>query len=309
MIVKELRESRCIASAVFMEYTQARVYSPQNYFCFFEGDDRHYYLTRIYSYTGIEINEVSSYVCEGRENLFRLAELVLKDTSSTKKYKVLFFCDFDYDEQKKDIEHLYQTPVYSIENFYTTPKAFEAFLAGHFGLALHNEISQKLNSHYLARLNEYRVFMESVETKLALSLERGVHLNNLKIKRLIMVDSIDSELRFCGKYLEDFYETEKLDELTFSQIECDNKKQKLNHAVYGFRHRGKYEFEFFVMMLYKLNNYIHSNPEIKSACRRSYLGSSPLNLLTLTTYAETPNCLKEFLEKYRCIPTATSVIV
>lgn len=148
MTLENARKSREKHTSVFMKYTNKRAIVPHAMFCFFEGIDNHYYSERIERYTDRVNNDIEPFNCEGRKNLFELHRKILKDMKYDGEYTVMFFCDLDYDEHRVNIAHLYQTPVYSIENFYTTIRAFESFLTKNLFIDRHSHGFALLSSLY-----------------------------------------------------------------------------------------------------------------------------------------------------------------
>lgn len=55
-----------------------------------------------------------------------------------------FFVDSDYDTTKYNNSLLYQTPCYSIENFYTSQKAFSKMLNREFGINTTEKVFQNV---------------------------------------------------------------------------------------------------------------------------------------------------------------------
>lgn len=143
--------------------------------------------------------------------------------------------------------------------------------------------------------------MQSVEVKLALVNNKRVRYRNLSIPGIINCNSFANNISFKEDKINRFLAREGLDELDLSEEDIEEKIKQLTHPKFGFRHSGKYEFEFFKKMIRSLKEYIENESSLKSQYTWGILDPSALSLQTLSIYAEKPECLKEFLENYKSV--------
>ena len=130
--VERMITKKNTAPAAWMLYTRSQNRKNQScIFCFFEGEDRKYYLDRIEKYCpqkGIE-----HFDCKGKENVISVYKKLIQEEEIDDRF--LFFIDRDYNlysyENNSDI---YQTSEYSIENYYCKKSSMESFLFKEVGI-------------------------------------------------------------------------------------------------------------------------------------------------------------------------------
>ena len=82
-------------------------------FCFLEGNDSEYYYPRLKGYFKGKHHPIK---CGNKKGVLETYELVKRNYSNI---KTSFFIDNDFDDKINNSE-IYETPCYSIENFYTS---------------------------------------------------------------------------------------------------------------------------------------------------------------------------------------------
>lgn len=120
-------------SVHFMKFMNIVSKNPRATICFFEGEDRKYYVTRLdlagdnFCWAGID--------CNGKKNVLALYELIATH-DTYKNALVAFFVDRDFDEPiPQEIRSVvYETPCYSIENLYCTDHCIQRVLSIEFKL-------------------------------------------------------------------------------------------------------------------------------------------------------------------------------
>lgn len=124
---KNLTQAMGTGSAAFLRFTRIHKSKLRYLFCFFEGEDAKYYGVRIKeNLPEVDWEGIS---CGGKlkvEEVYNV--LKIHENPSYQVAKKAFFIDRDFDEPlseelRKDI---YETPCYSIENFYTTEDCFNS---------------------------------------------------------------------------------------------------------------------------------------------------------------------------------------
>lgn len=126
-------------TSALMEYQESKAGKAEYLFCFVEGKtDSDYYMNIVqHNYTG---NFVFIY-CHNKKNLKKIFNKIYDIDHSS--YNLAFFCDRDYDESF-DLDSIYETPCYSIENMYTQQEAFEKFLQ--YGIKLSKDSKSYANA-------------------------------------------------------------------------------------------------------------------------------------------------------------------
>ncbi|MEL6462272.1 MAG: DUF4435 domain-containing protein, partial [Cyanobacteria bacterium J06621_15] len=160
MKVNTLKESRDKAVAVFTKFTRLYKQNPSALFCFFEGEDSKYYGVRIDNIARPKKDYI--YIsCNGKEGVLGINKML----ASRKRYSVVkaaYFIDRDFDIsiQQKNLAGIYETPCYSIENFYTSVDCVSKILKSEFKLSESDEDLEKCIFLYQKLQNEFHNAVE-----------------------------------------------------------------------------------------------------------------------------------------------------
>lgn len=277
---------------------------PDSFFCFFEGfDDTKYYGIRINSIVSNSHNSFRKNInCYGKKNVLEIFRLY----SNRKKFDyawVAFFIDRDFDsadELPKD-ERIYITPYYSIENFYVTDNAFETILRDCLGLSEKDKDFHSILKLYNNRIKEFNNTSEELNAWIYIHRKKGskLCLRNVSFKQLYSVhlDKINKHytIRWLNEKLNIEYEIPEKD------IKAQIEKFRIADETVVFR--GKYLLMFLRHFLVKLINECNTINKQTDFIEQKYkitlnLSESESILLSeLSNYAETPECLKLFLNK------------
>lgn len=260
-------------------------------FCFFEGKDSQYYFPRIN-----EFNENNHpIICGNKKSVIDSYDFI---KSKYPLYKTLFFTDSDFDEVivKPD---LYTTCGYSIENFYCSP----------------NVISRILKNEFFLRVtdNEYVTIMD-IFNRRQKEFHKETALFNLwyySAKKKAKLESTIVNACLGDKFIKEFI-LFSFEGIT-SSYTLDDIKNKFPNAIeiteddlkfykpdfYRkepiMRFRGKYEIEFITKFLQYIIN--DANKEKKILKKKTkFRIDSAIILSQLSQYAETTDCLREFLK-------------
>lgn len=120
----------------------------QKLFCFYEGKDAPYYSFRI---TQIFGDEYLNFTCKNKSNVLKLYN---KIKSQKDNFRLAFFIDSDFD-QKVNNPEIYETPFYSIENFYASNCCIKKLLKNQFYLNEEDDDSKKIILLYEQEFNNY----------------------------------------------------------------------------------------------------------------------------------------------------------
>ena len=154
MDVQEIRDARKKSSVIFAKFCQNKDSYDQGIFCFFEGEDKKYYEQRIEEYTGITHKNIFGYDCGGKHGVLKVRKLI-SEKGEYDTVKKAYFIDRDYfSTDLKDVD-TYETPCYSVENFYTSETAFEKILIRAFGINAYDEDFKRCVNDYKERQKEF----------------------------------------------------------------------------------------------------------------------------------------------------------
>ncbi len=270
---------------------------PEDLFCFFEGKDSPYFSPRIESDFEGEFHPIN---CKGKKNVIKLFELIEKKNEYD-KYKKAFFIDRDFDQSiKSKYDILYETPCYSIENLYSGLSTFKKILKSEFDLTEVDKEFQDCVALYQARQNEFHdttlLFNAWYACLKVKALKEGVSTNvNLdnKLPKGFVVIRIEG--------ISQNYDLDKIDETFTNSLAYD--KQELQEKIEEFKQvdkrkvfRGKYEIEFVYEIIKALINDANDKKLKKYLKKRTKLNLDKAQIISqLSQYAETPDCLKEFI--------------
>lgn len=316
--VERMITKKNTAPAAWMLYTRSQNRKNQScIFCFFEGEDRKYYLDRIEKYCpqkGIE-----HFDCKGRENVISVYKKLIQEEEIDDRF--LFFIDRDYNlysyENNSDI---YQTSEYSIENYYCKKSSMESFLFKEVGINKSSEdfriliekfcqLKEKFVNYYTC-INIWCIACKmcdvNVEIDRMLSIKDFcLNDDNIEFKNELSLESITTEYLKklegdCENNKKNSYENLKNYQENKIKIETlilDIKKEfdKLKNF------RGKFLILFLRKYIKFLKNYVENHNK-NNGTQSKYNGFSfnedDKNILSsLSSYAETPECLKSYLKK------------
>jgi len=300
--VSALIKSRNNISVKFLEFM--RIVAKENLPICFEGEDEKYYSARISS---LIFSDWIGIDCGGKKNVIDLRKSIKKN-EVYKDTKALFFVDSDF-ESNDDIRNLpdvYITPCYSVENLYTSNEVFQRVLRSEFGISEVGEFSQcyqKCIQIFNSRKQEFLSAIQDFNQLIFLlrqkekdgTLKTRLNINNIEISSLVSI-SLEK--------VDKVYDV-SLPKSIFSELP-DNLSIDISQATPYFVekdaetwYRGKQNLEFIRIFLGLLrqDKGKKENREIFQ-CRSSVkLQLTKSNTISeLSQYANTPNCLREFLQ-------------
>lgn len=321
-ITKEkMKASLSDKSSVWLTFSRMNYpKSKDSFHCFFEGEDRKYYIDRIEQYTNFKSEKIVGYDCKGKKAVIEL----YKKIKSSEKYSssaVGFFVDRDYelDEKVEDVI-LYQTRHHSLENCYVVLDAFKKIVNKEFGINTIDEDFEQVLKDYKDRIEEFRNIVAYINTfiicfqKLGGQLEfEKININNFLA---IGIETIRVKLDYSFKGIKDFY----LSKLA-KEIENGKKYSKENYdkfcliidsveeifdeelsivkANLDTKIHGKMELYFLKEILGDLKRLNSSGQYFSYKRGCIYIDEQSKNILSnLSKYAETPNCLIGFLGNF-----------
>ncbi len=318
--VDSLTKAKEKGKTAFLKFTRIHKSKSHCLFCFFEGEDAKYYRFRIKeNLPGMDLEGIN---CGGKSIVIEQVYDVLKqhENPSYQQAKKAFFVDRDFDEPlseelRKDI---YETPCYSIENFYTTVDCFKSILKYEFeidefdpaGKALFQKSVNffiKAQQAFHRSILEFNAWFKVIRKsgngqrglrdfdspkKLVENLVK-IEIDHNHVAQLYNIDGLYSSLTKLTR--ERDQAGAPLDKADLQQA-----TKSFSEPFYRCQFRGKQELGFVVQFLKKLKDDLcQSSPQHFSEKRKIGFPIPDSNALSaLSQYADTPECLRTYLRKF-----------
>ena len=304
MDIQKVKDARNKGVVAFSRYCQEKKRYKDYLFCFFEGEDVKYYFPRIEKYSGYEDNKIIHYNCGGKKGVLKALSLIEKNGDDTYIAKA-FFVDSDYDTTKYNNSLLYQTPCYSIENFYTSKKAFSRMLNREFGINTTETDFYKCCYDYFQRQQEFHDETIYINAWLACQREQEettenhkIGLSHFKISKLfseITIDCIVSKEKINREKLEELFP----DSIHVEECVIERKMHYFRNGNMGQLFRGKFEMEFLKKIIDSLRDKNKTGEYFSQKYTSVHIDPNVNTLSALSNYADTPQSLIDFLKQYQ----------
>lgn len=290
-----VRGARNSGTVAYTRYCQEKARNKDCLICFFEGEDKKYYLSRIVQYTGYDYEHIVSYECSGKDGVIYNFNKIDKSDNNT-----AFFIDRDFISSGINDIHLYETPCYSIENFYTSVSAFRRLIYTEFDLNPADEDTSRVCKDYELRLQEFHTIMLPLNAWLecqrtASGNYQKINLGDFKIKKIVSevtIDSVKSRPSITVETFSQFFpEADTID----SEV-LNRKIGSYEHINQSMHFRGKFEFEFLQKIIESLV-FKNKNNQYFTTKRKSV--NLQVNLSSISSYADTPDDLVQFLNTHK----------
>lgn len=295
-LLNNMRESRKIANAAFINFTDNYNFFENHVFCFYEGEDGKYYNQRIKSLLG---NSIIPIKAKNKANTIKVWRKIKQD-SEYDHVKKMFFIDRDMDDLPEDIDgDLYTTPCYSIENFYCNINCFKNIIESEFSINCTEGDYVKCTDLFESLLNSF--CREMILFNALVLIRNKKRLNDRKVSLKINTRQVISitldEVKQGDKY---HVITELQKELAATKNEVNNAIEHLkNTGDFTNNFRGKNQLDFMVEFL-KLLKIKKDDLSFFTIKRESItLNLSGNRLSELSQYASTPDCLNEFILNHK----------
>ena len=303
MDVQSVRDARQKGVVLFTRFCSDKRYHGNCLFCFFEGEDRKYYCSRIEKYTNYDFEHIVCYDCGGRENVEEAYRLI----SQKPEYnyvKKAFFVDHDFCASSiASNNEVYETPCYSIENLYVSQTAFSKILVREFGINSIDHDYRKCINDYINRMAEYNNAILFFNAWLSCQRKKGrgyfaIRLSDFKIVKnfnSITIECISVKTPIDLSFLQNrFPDAGYLDSAELEReiaIFEDSDKEKI--------FRGKFELECMRRILLSMLDYNRDGTYFSEKRKSVLIDPNSNTLSTLSEYADTPECLIAFLNQYK----------
>ncbi|TVQ12678.1 MAG: DUF4435 domain-containing protein [Leptolyngbya sp. DLM2.Bin27] len=297
MSVENLRKARRSHVVAYTEFTRYYKSFPFALYCFFEGEDSKYY--------GIRIKNIAKprkyffLPCGGKNGVLKIYQIISSE-EYYKTSKTAYFIDRDFDESiyKKDLDSIYETPCYAIENLYTSCQCFSEILRDEFKLVDGGEDFLKSIQLFEKLQTEFHDAVSQLNAWAACQKDRNVELKMSKwsICKFVKI-SLDGITKSYS--LEDLHAKVKT-AVVLTSDEILDKEKELREKDPQKSFRGKFEIEFFLKILRKFREEARKgNPIYFSEKINVLLSLSDGNTISeLSQYAETPSCLITYLNQF-----------
>lgn len=293
----------------FLEFTRIHACNKNLLICIFEGEDEKYYAIRL-----------SLLIGQGRwHGINAGGKGVVLDLYSAivanENYKdscFACFIDMDFDDCycNPDPERIYVTPCYSVENLFTTTACFERVLSAEFNIkefGPSEEEFQKCVASFRDRMSEFieaiTPFNIWVKTHRKMIGNAGfvkLNVSNVNTRSLVTI-RLDTVIRRYNEndmttVFSDYNGPQLIDDA------CLVTRQSFIGKNKNYHFRGKQQVYFMRTYLSLLKDDINSLcPQFFSRRGNVSLALSKSNFISdLSQYADTPDCLMDFLRSISC---------
>jgi hypothetical protein len=290
--IELIKKAENSSALLFHKFILLKTKTKNELFCFYEGKDGPYYHPRIQNIVGNH----HPITCANKKGVIEVHKII---NNKYKNSKTSFFIDSDYDK-KQNTQNLYETPCYSIENLYTSKKVLESILKNEFLLTEIDtefdliiklfEENQKLFHDSILLFNSwYATAKNKANTK---NVSTEINLNEKPPKEFIIVKigAIKSNYDF-DKILEKFPNS-----IEVTETEVNKTKIIFDNSEKAKIFRGKYEIEFMYQFLQFIIEDANVNKNILKK-KTTFKVERAQIISQLSQYAETPNCLDEYLKE------------
>lgn len=309
--VNTLIQSRGNLSVKFREFT--RIASKGKYAVFFEGEDEKYYSIRINSLRpDIKWSAINS---GGKSNVVELRRRIRRHET----YSVaacMFFVDADFDDNSTILEHgdIYVTPCYSVENLYISLDAYTRILSAEFGINDSKESEQCYKNSIRVFENTKSAYINAIKPfnflirELRIMEKRGdfegrLNINNVKFEDLVRIDLDVAERVYDERNPKSLFPDFR-DEIAVGLEASEKYFENLSGELWF---RGKQNLEFFRIFLEKIKA-----ERCKRGARHIFKDKGTVKLQIskgnciseLSQYADTPPCLRRYLEMQKALGCA-----
>lgn len=297
-LLDEMRKGKEEASSAFMEFTSKRKYHANHAFCFYEGEDGKYYNSRIRNIIGDKFMHIKA----GNKNKVLKAMKLIKSKIEYKDVTTMFFVDRDmgFDMPEYEEDDVFVTPCYSIENLYVNENSFGKILEDEFSLNVDDEDYKKYKQKFVEMYHIFCELMLEFNALVLIRKEKELDCEKVNIQKIKTIDLVNIDIS-SGVTKGAKYDTviDKLKaELNTNDEEISSAKLRLlEYGEKKYIFRGKNQFDFMTKFIEQLCN---RKTELFTHVPTSISISPNQNRLsTYSVYAQTPECLENFLQAHK----------
>ena len=297
--VNDLRREREQSSNVhYQEFDKLVSSFPKDLVCFFEGQDIDYYYPRITRNTTLSVHSVK---CKGIKGVMKVHQLISFHREYD-KYKKAFFVDRDFNVPFPPQNlPIFQTPCYSIENFYVSVDTFKEILKHQLNIS----VTQPEFTTYLQLFTErQKEFHQAVclfnawyacliEIKTEKNTGIGVNLEEKLPKNFIDFKLEKVTRKYDLQQIKDKFK----DALEVESEFLNKKNNEFENCKQHLDFRGKYELHFLIDFI---NLIVEDSKKTKIYTKNEIKFNSSLNIdkviNAFSSYAYTPESLNDYIK-------------
>lgn len=311
--IDRLKDSRKGATTAFIRFTRLKDKHQTDLFCCFEGDDVKYYGPRIENSLKIDIDHVQFFNCGGKSEVLRFYDMVNKD-DYYRNVKFAYFVDRDFDPPLGEPyrSKVYETSVYSIENFYTTLTSFKKILKYEFNYSEDDQDYRLLIYLFKARQEEFHRKTKLFNSWLWCQRDlfnygespSRINLNDFNLKKIIPVITIREVI---ANYNID--EIKKLfpDAFDIPNDVLGKKQTDISTINFQERFRGKFEIDFLFDFIESIKSeFTNQDPIIQKKIGVKINQSKKNIIAEFSQYASTPDSLEKYLQEINYFKSSAS---
>ncbi|WP_311769202.1 DUF4435 domain-containing protein [Listeria innocua] len=306
-------------TSVWIEYISAKQKkcSRSRFFCFFEGEDRKYYVERIKKRINEDEVNVLAYICDNRDGVITIYKKALSENDDMKC--LLFFIDRDYNlDSYENDEFVYQTPEYSIENFYSKRSVVENIMEIEFGIQPESEDMCFVLDLYETLFKDFINYYSCVNIWYIACKEIGLSVKisgfkpksdiSLQSGKLVIKNSSININEISEYYLE-LLQKDKIKNKKYAQKNIDEYSKKHRGIKDSIKKitctyncdkdfRGKFILEFFKMFISYIVE-LNKEKKLNKIYEMVYIDVWQKNILSaLSKHAVTPECLDKYIANH-----------
>lgn len=303
MLNEQMKEAQKCSAAIYMKFVNNYQQYPNTLFCFYEGEDEYYYGPRVKTSTKYSDEQIIDLSCNGKDGVISVYNSIKKNVDLPDDINTLYFIDKDYGFNSIKDSNVYETSTYSIESFYCSIDAVRKMIMGLFNI-------NKMEMDEVDKI--LKLFAEKYEIYKELIIPLNAYLYSIreyekinKISKRANFKLIKDSNIYKNKDFDNF-EMRKFDMEYYKKIlaidydieEISFNKNKIYFMKENSNNRGKFEISFVVWFLDNIKKILKTGSHnlIKRECPKTNIESNPIFILS--RYADTPDSLIKFLNKY-----------
>lgn len=296
--VEGMRKTRENYTSIYTQIINNSKHYKTHAFCFYEGEDRKYYNSRIMKKFS---NNYIIYTVGNKKEVLKL----LKKLNSDSFYDnlcLMFFIDRDFDESLAEYdEKLFETPCYSIENLYVHEECLGQILQTEFGFNIEDNNYNRCLEDFRLREEEFNEILLEFNALAFLSRQNPYVNNNCSFSSVKTTHLVNIKVNKIEKSSRHYEIIERLkDKLNVSVDEIEHAVSILKRkANYSMDFRGKNQLDFFVAFVMNLKELNCEGGYFSRKINGVSINLTANRLSELSQYARTPEKLEIFLEKHR----------
>lgn len=306
------------APSIWLEYVNKKQNLKDNayVFCFFEGEDRKYYNDRVEKQ--LDDVQIVGYVCGNRDAVIKVYKKILSEKDDMSH--LLFFIDRDYNfESYEDNHYVYQTPEYSIENFYCKKNVSKKIMEIEFGVQPDSKDMLVILSLFEKSLEDFLKYYSCVniwymsckKNNIPVQITKFNPKKDIEFSNFTLIvknDDIKLEniVEYYKKLLEnDVSQNKKHAEKNLAEYLTNlvliKEEMEVSSIDYNCSRdfRGKFALEFLKVFLSYIKK-INQEGNLEKKYPHIHIDEHAKNILSnLSRYAITPPCLTEYISSHK----------